>query len=143
MPIVELTPEHLERFRKEGYPLEDELVHLVRTYPLPKIDNIQFMTAGDTYEQKRDRFCELLAALPPGLVQIMLRPRAPSDGIKLLDPEWQQRVWDAQVVADPKVQAAITGAGITLTNWREIMRRFEGGGSRRRGERVLDTQHQN
>jgi hypothetical protein len=36
-------------------------------------------------------------------------------------------VWDAQLFLDPEVKAAIQERQIIVTDWRELMRRFEGG----------------
>lgn len=125
-PVVELTPEDLVRFRQEGYPLSEELIDLVKTYPLPKLDELQIIPDGETYEEKRDRFIELLRTMPPGLTLIMLRPAVESEGVKMLSHDWQQRIWDAKMMSDEAVQAAFKEQQIVFTNWREIMRRFEG-----------------
>ena len=37
----------------------------------------------------------------------------------------EQRVWQAQVLNDPEVQAFLKEQDVILTNWREIMQRFE------------------
>ena len=126
VPIVELTPEHLHRFRTQGYPLDDDLVQLVRSYPLPKMDDLQIIPDGSTYEEKRDLFCELLATMKPGLTLMMLRPGVASPGLERLGPDWQQRVWDAQLMMDEKVKAVMQEQQIVITDWRDIMRRFEG-----------------
>jgi hypothetical protein len=124
-PIVDLTPEMIEHFRSKGFPVDDDLVELIENYPLPKLDDIQFSPAAPNYEEKRDAFCELLESLPPGLVQIALHPADDSDGLRLLDVNWQQRVWDAQLLSDPKVVELLQGEKFSVTNWTEIMRRFE------------------
>ena len=125
-PVVELTPEHLHRFRTEGYPLDDALVELVRSYPLPKMDDLQIVPDGETYEEKRDRFCELLATMKPGLTVMMLRPATDSAGLHRLGEDWQQRVWDAQLMMDAEVMSVMKEQQVVVTNWREIMQRFEG-----------------
>ncbi len=125
-PVVELTPEHLHRFRTQGYPLDDNLVELVRSYPLPKMDDLQIVPDGPTYEEKRDLFCDLLVTMKPGLTTFMLRPAVSSAGLPRLGNDWQQRVWDAQLMMDPKVKSVMEEQQVVVTSWREIMQRFEG-----------------
>jgi chitin disaccharide deacetylase len=126
-PVVELTPELVERFRREGYPIDDATVQLIANYPLPKLDDLQPFPQGSSYEQTRDNFCELLTLLQPGLTQIMCRPALESEGLKRLTPDWQQRSWTEQTLSDPKVREMLETHQVILTNWREVMQRFEGG----------------
>jgi predicted glycoside hydrolase/deacetylase ChbG (UPF0249 family) len=92
-PVVEITPDHVERFKKEGFPIDEAMIELIRNYHLPKIDDIQRIPLGDNYEQKRDRYCQLLQQLQPGITLISCSPAVASDGLQKLDPQWQQRVW--------------------------------------------------
>jgi len=126
--VVELTPELINRFRNLGFPLDQDMIALVASYPLPKIDGLEIMPRGDSYEQQRDRFLELVASLPPGITQIHLLPSQPGKALARLTDDAQQRVWAAQMLADPKVQEFFKKEGIQQTNWKEIMRRFEGKG---------------
>ncbi len=79
-PVVELTPAHLERFRQEGFPLADDLVELVRNYPLPKVDDIRFLPPTTDAEQKQAELCRLLRELQPGLTTIIFHPAVASLG---------------------------------------------------------------
>jgi hypothetical protein len=67
-----------------------------------------------------------IAELPPGLCQIFFRPAVDGGALRRIADDWQQRAWDAQLLADPKVKAALMRRGVVLTTWREIMRRFDG-----------------
>ena len=102
------------------------MIELIRDYPLPKVDDLQFVPQADTYEQKRDQFVQMVQGLRPGITQIVARPAVESEAIKSIAEDWQQRVWDAQLLADPMVQEFFVQEGILFTNWKEIMRRFEG-----------------
>jgi len=124
--VVEVTPEHIERFRRQGFPLPDDLIQLFEDYPLPKLDDLRIMPPADTYEEKKQALLTVIRDLPPGLTQIALRPAAESDALKRITPDWQQRVWEAQLLADKDVQAALHGDDVVLTDWRDIMQRFEG-----------------
>jgi hypothetical protein len=124
--VVELTPEHEERFRREGFPLPDDIITLLRNYPLPKVDDLRRVPPADSYEAKKQEFLKMLRELPPGLTQIALFPAVESEALKRIVPDWQQRVWDGQLMADEAVRAALRGPGVVITDWREIMQRFEG-----------------
>ncbi|HEY6564813.1 MAG TPA: ChbG/HpnK family deacetylase [Pirellulaceae bacterium] len=124
-PVVELTPEIIARFRERGLELDQELEHLVSHYPLPKLDNIEFIPRGESYSEKRDAFGKMLSQLRPGLVQVNCSPLVESEGIKRLDPDWQQRVWELKLMTDPAVIQTMKEARIEFSNWREVMGRFE------------------
>jgi len=126
--IVELTPEHVERFQKMGFPLAPELIQLLDDYPLPKLDDLVFMPSGDTYAAKKQAFIELIRGLPPGLTQVAFHPAVESDELKRIDAGWQERVWEAQLFQDQEVRALLESDDVMLTNWREVMRRFMGEG---------------
>jgi len=124
--VIELTPDHIERFRREGFPLSPRMIDVIRGYPLPKADDIQFVPDGETYEEKRARLIKVIEGLEPGITLVKFNPAVESRGLKRLSSRWQQRVWDTQLLYDEEVDAAVKRRGIVRTNWREIMRRFEG-----------------
>lgn len=125
-PVVDLTPELIARFREEGYPVDEEMVDLIRSYPLPKLDDLQPFPVADTLEEKRELFYEMARSLKPGLTLVVLRPAEMSKGLKKLTPEWQQRVWESAVLRDEKTHTVMKEQKILVTTWREIMERFEG-----------------
>jgi hypothetical protein len=124
--IVELTPEHINRFRALGTPLDSNLERLIRDYPLPKLDDVRFVPMAETYEAKREQFYELVRSLAPGITQIVVHPAVESDALKSITDRWQQSVWDAQLMADAEVHQFLVSEQVFFTNWKEIMRRFEG-----------------
>ena len=124
--IVELTPEQVQRFQREGFPLPDDIIQLLDDYPLPKVDDLHFVADADSYEAKKHAFLDMLAKLSPGITQIAFHPAVESDALQRITPRWQQRVWDAQLMADEEVRRALQAEGIVLTDWREIMQRFDG-----------------
>ena len=122
--VVELTPEHIERFEQEGFEFSEEMQHLMQRYPLPKLDDVQFIPDTDTYEGKRRAFSKIVQDLKPGMTQIMFAPALQSESLKAVTPRWQQLVWDAKLLSDPGAMKELKQAGVKLTNWREIMKRF-------------------
>jgi hypothetical protein len=124
--FVELTPEHEERFGRMGFPLPDQVIQLLDEYPLPKVDDLQFVPDAESYEQKKQAFLTMIRGLSPGITQIAAHPAAESDALKRIVPDWQQRVWEAELMADGDVRESLQADGIVLTDWRELMHRFEG-----------------
>jgi predicted glycoside hydrolase/deacetylase ChbG (UPF0249 family) len=125
--VVELTPEQVARFEQQGYPLPDDIIELLSGYPLPKVDDLKAVPAAETYDGKKQAFLALLGELTPGITQIAFRPAVASDALPRISEDWQQRTWDAQLLLDPDVAAAIHDQEIIVTDWNELMERFEGG----------------
>lgn len=124
--VVELTPEHVARFHAQGFPLDQRMIDLIANYPLPKLDDLRFTPPAESYEEKRDRFMEMVAGLAPGLTQISFHPAEDSPALRRLTRQWQDSLWDAQLLADPQVHAFFKEQKIVFTSWREIMIRFHG-----------------
>lgn len=124
--VIELTPERLRQFQDQGLPVDDETLGLIANYPLPKIDDIRLVPRGETYEEKRELFLKQLGELSPGITQFVARPAVDSPALRRMTTDAQQRTWDAQLLGDAEVKKYLSEQGIVLTNWREIMRRFEG-----------------
>jgi len=123
--VIELTPEMIAEFRTAGIPLDPETIDLVERYPLPKLDDLRFTEPADTYDEKKAGFLNLLNELEPGITQVMVFPAKKSKALQVLYPNWQQRVWEAKLLADPEVLEALRSDEIMLTNWKEMMSRFD------------------
>jgi len=112
-------------FRREGYPITDDVVELLNNYSLPKLDNFSSVRDGDSYKNKRDNFFELVNSLKPGLTEIIFHPSVETENLKTITGSWQQRVWEAQLFSDPDVKEFLKNNGIIITTWREVMERHE------------------
>jgi hypothetical protein len=112
------------KFRKQGYPITDEVIELANGYRLPKLDDFSSVPSGKTYEEKRSKFFELIKSLKPGLTEIIFHPSIETDNLRTITNSWQQRVWEAQLFSDPVVHEFFEKEGIIHTNWKEIMQRF-------------------
>jgi predicted glycoside hydrolase/deacetylase ChbG (UPF0249 family) len=123
--MVEMTPETVRQFKAEGVHLTDEIVQMVKDYPLPKLDHIRTLRDADRYELLKKAFTELVINLPPGLTQIMTTPADDSPALQRITPRAVQRVWHARLLADPDVWTLMKEQQIVLTDWRAIMKRFE------------------
>ena len=117
-------PEVLEGFREQGYPLTDEMIELVNNYSLPKLDYFFSAPNGKTYEEKCEKFRQLITGLQPGLTEIIFHPSELSENLKSITNSWQQRAWEAEMFADPAMKKFFAEEELIFTNWREVMARF-------------------
>jgi predicted glycoside hydrolase/deacetylase ChbG (UPF0249 family) len=124
---IDLSDEKVaEFFRKSGYPLTPEVVDMFAGYSLPKLDFFSSVPDGDSYENKRDNFFQLVSSLNPGLTEIIFHPSVETENLKTITGSWQQRIWEAQLFSDPVVKKFFEDNGIIITNWREVMLRHKG-----------------
>ncbi len=113
-----------EHFRKAGYPITDEVIETMANYSLPKLDFFTSVPNGDTYEEKRENFFQLVKSLPNGLTEIIFHPSVETENLKSITNSWQQRVWEAELFSDPVVKKFFEDEGIIFTNYKDIMKRF-------------------
>lgn len=123
--IIDLSNEKVvDLYRKIGYPITDEVIDMAANYKLPKLDNFTSVPKGDTYEEVRAKFFSLVKSLDVGLTEIIFHPSTETENVKTITNSWQQRVWEAQLFADPVVKQFFEDEEIILTNWIDIMERF-------------------
>jgi predicted glycoside hydrolase/deacetylase ChbG (UPF0249 family) len=123
--VIEMTGPVVAKFKKQGYPITEESIKEMAKYKLPKLDDFNATTDGKTYEDKKEKFFELVHSLRPGLNEIIFHPSIPTEGLKHITGSWQQRVWESQMFSDPQVLAFFEREGVLFTNWKEIMKRFD------------------
>jgi chitin disaccharide deacetylase len=124
--VIDISnPAVLEALRAQGYPADEAMIRAITDYSLPKLDYFYSVPRGKTYEEKRENFYRLLQDCQPGLTEIIFHPSDHSEALKTITNSWQQRVWEAQMFADPEVIAFMKSQKIVFTNWREIMQRFK------------------
>lgn len=118
-------PGVVDKFKEQGYPINDAVIKLANEYRLPKLDNFSSVPRGSTYEEKRENFFELVRSLDAGLTEIIFHPSVETENLKTITNSWQQRAWEAELFSDPIVQEFLEKEGILQTNWKEIMKRFQ------------------
>jgi len=124
--IIDVTnPLVAADFKKQGYPITEEVINTVRNYKLPQLDNFTSVGPGVTYEIKRKNFFTMVKALNNGLTEIIFHPSVPTENLKSITGSWQQRGWEGDLFADPVVIKFLKDEGIIITDWKEIMKRFE------------------
>lgn len=119
------VPEVVNKFKAQGYPINDDVKNVVDAYRLPKLDNFTSVPKGATYEEKRTNFFALVTSLDPGLTEIIFHPAVLTDNLKSITGSWQQRVWESELFSDPLVHQFFEKEGIIITDWKEIMKRFQ------------------
>ena len=117
-------PDVADKFKEQGYPINDDVINVLNDYRLAKLDNFTSVPSGKTYEEKRDNFFALVKSLNPGLTEIIFHPSVETDHLKTITNSWQQRVWEAELFADPVVLQFLETEGILTTNWKDVMKRF-------------------
>ena len=123
--VIEFTPDRVQKFRKQGYPITARLIESGRKYTLPKLDDFSSVPDGKTYQNKKENFFDLIQNMEPGITEIIFHPSINSEGLKKITNSWQQRVWESKMFSDPEVIQFLKNEGIIFTNWKEMMTRFK------------------
>ena len=123
--VIEFTPDRVQKFRKQGYPITARLIQSGRKYTLPKLDDFTSVPNGKSYQEKKELFFDLVQNLEPGITEIIFHPSIETEGLKKITNSWQQRVWEAKMFSDPEVIQFLKNEGIIFTNWKEMMVRFK------------------
>ena len=123
--VIEFTPDRVQKFRKQGYPITARLIESGRKYTLPKLDDFSSVPDGKSYQNKKENFFDLIQNLEPGITEIIFHPSINTEGLKKITNSWQQRVWEAKMFSDPEVIQFLKNEGIIFTNWKEMMARFK------------------
>ncbi len=111
-------------YRAAGYPINDEMIKFLESYPLPKLDNFTSAPEGKSYVNKKENFIKLIQSLKPGLTEIIFHPSILTENLKSITGTAQQRAWEAQMFSDPDVKQFFKDNDIEITTWTEIMKRF-------------------
>ena len=91
----------------------------------------RWQPSAQTYEEKREKFLELVRSLQPGITEIIFHPSVETEGLKQITTRWEQRVWEARLFADPAVKRFLEREGVLFTNWKEMLRRHDARGFRK------------
>ncbi|MEX2403362.1 MAG: polysaccharide deacetylase family protein [Balneolales bacterium] len=124
--IIDLSnPEIQEVYKEAGFPLDDRLLELINHYSMPKLDYFSSVPKGDSYEEVREKFYELVRSLEPGLTEIIFHPQHESEFSKTITNSWQQRAWEVELFADPEVQQFFKDEDLVFTDWTDLLKRFD------------------
>ncbi len=123
--VIEFTPDRVQKFRKQGYPITARLIQSGTKYTLPKLDDFTSVPNGKSYQEKKENFFDLIQNLEPGITEIIFHPSIETEGLKKITNSWQQRVWEAKMFSDPEVIQFLKNEEIIFTNWKAMMQRFK------------------
>jgi len=93
---------------------------------LPVIDDLHTGSYGWKPAEKTARLLEVLAALKPGVTEILFHASRPTEEFPVITGSSESRRADLQALTDPRVRELIQSRGIVLTTWRELMERRAG-----------------
>ena len=74
----------------------------------------------DSYENFREYLYNLYANIPNGITETYLHPSIETDDLKGTTGAWERRVWEYQIMSDPKTKQHIEAHGIKLINYRDL-----------------------
>ena len=114
----------IQKLEEMGIPITDYFIARCNDYSMPKLDYFESIPRGNSYEEFRDNFFEVVKSLNPGIAEIVFHPSVESDKLKEITDSWQQRVWEAQLFADQEVIDFLKDEQIIFTNWKELMERL-------------------
>lgn len=117
-------PKVANKFKAMGYPISEAMTALMDRYSLPKLDDFGSVPNGKTYAEKKENFIKLVNSLENGLTEIIFHPSVETENLKSITGSWQQRVWEAQMFSDPEIRKFLADQDIILTDWKDIMNRF-------------------
>lgn len=72
---------------------------------------------GDTYEGFRKYYLSRIEQAPDGVSELFMHPCIETEELKYINPQWQKRVWEYQLLQDDEVLRFIQRQGIELTTY--------------------------
>ena len=74
----------------------------------------------ESYENFREYIYNLYASMPEGITETYMHPSYETVDLKGVTGLWQHRVWEYQLLKDPKTKQHIEAHGIKLINYRDL-----------------------
>jgi predicted glycoside hydrolase/deacetylase ChbG (UPF0249 family) len=86
---------------------------------MPLFDRVHVLSL-DTHEGRLEEAMEALAALPPGLSNVLLHPSRETAELKAIAPDWRCRVADRALFLDPAWRDALADAHVVPVGFRAL-----------------------
>ena len=86
---------------------------------MPLFDRVHVLSL-DTHEGRLDEAVGVLAALPPGLSNVLLHPSRKTPELRAIAPDWRCRVADRALFLDPAWRDALTDANVVPVGFRAL-----------------------
>lgn len=74
-----------------------------------------------SYETYREMFLSDLEKIPAGFSETYVHPSVECDEIKSITARWRDRVWEYQIMMDPKTEQHLNAHGIKLISYRDMI----------------------
>ncbi|MDY6017555.1 MAG: polysaccharide deacetylase family protein [Oscillospiraceae bacterium] len=74
----------------------------------------------ESYENFKEYLYDLYANIPEGVTETYLHPSIETDDLKGTSSVWERRVWEYNIMKDPKTKQHIEAHGIKLINYRDL-----------------------
>lgn len=74
----------------------------------------------DSYENFREYVYSLYASFEPGVTETYMHPAVESEELKTITGAWNRRVWEYNLISDPKTHQYLKDCGIKLITYRDL-----------------------
>ncbi len=74
----------------------------------------------ESYENFKEYLYDLYANIPEGVTETYLHPSIETDDLKGTTGAWNRRVWEYEIMKDPRTKQHIEAHGIKLINYRDL-----------------------
>lgn len=122
LPILFLR--ELDEKRKREYPLLAQGAALVagqlERQGLPLLDRLAQFYGGDTHEERRARYIELLQDLEPGINELIIHCGYDDHELRAITSSAERRDGDRRVFMEPEIASLIKGLGIEVVTWKQV-----------------------
>lgn len=89
--------------------------------PIPDyVFKFPYRNTFKTYEEKKNAFINMIYNLPEGISEVHIHPSIKDDEIKELNPTWQERVLEYELMLDDDVLDAINKSETKVITYRDI-----------------------
>lgn len=73
-----------------------------------------------TYEEYREKILKIWTDLPDGITETFVHPAKETDELKSIIGSWRDRVWEYQLMSDPRTFEILKENGITPISYRDL-----------------------
>lgn len=77
------------------------------------------LAPSDTYESFKTEYLGMLERAPEGVSELFMHPCIGTPEIRAINPHWQKRVWEFELLHDDEVLRFIQNQGFVLTTYRD------------------------
>ena len=74
----------------------------------------------ESYENFREYVYSLYSSFEPGVTETYMHPAVESDELKSITGSWYRRVWEYNLLKDPKTKQHLDACGIKLISYRDL-----------------------